>query len=107
MIVYFTKTKNQTMLKIMLFRDIYVRKKFSKNKCIIWPKIWRVIHSKRLAGLQMGDSFESISNYLAFMTGGGFIVDDYITVLHSDVLRIVLLILKLYFKKFSTCICDI
>lgn len=52
----------------------------------------------------MGDSFESISNYLAFMTGGGFIVDDYITVLHSDALHIVLLILKLYFKKFSTCI---
>ena len=30
MLPYFTKTKNQTMLKIMLFRNIYARKNFPR-----------------------------------------------------------------------------
>lgn len=59
--------------------------------------------SRRLAGLKVGDSFESISNILAFMTGGRLIVDDYVIMLHNIyALHTVLLASKLCFKKLST-----
>lgn len=47
------------------------------------PKLWRVVISRRLAILKIKESFRSIGNVLAFMTGGRVTVDEYIIMLHN------------------------
>ena len=67
----------------------------------------KVVLPRRLAVLQMRDSFGGTGDALVFMTGGGLISADHYTSQPIYGLHIVLLLPKLYFKKFSTCTCDI
>ena len=47
------------------------------------PRSRRAAVFRKVAGLPVGDAFESIGDILAVMTGGRLIVADYIIMLHN------------------------